>query len=83
MDGVNRLLLHDDRLLLHVNRLLNVRGLSNSFVNHQSANGRWNAPAPTATVPTNPLALGVSIPISMTMVLSHGRDAKGHEDEGN
>jgi hypothetical protein len=25
----------------------------------------------------------VSIPVSMTMVLSHGRDAKGHEDEGN
>ena len=80
--GVSWLLLNNDRLLLHINRLLNIGGLFDGFVDQQTTNDRRHTPAPTAAVTPNPWAMTVSMSITVA-VLRHGRNTQGHEDEGN
>ena len=84
--GVSWLLLNNDRLLLHINRLLNIGGLFDGFVDQQTTNDRGYTPAPTTAVPPNPRAMTVAMTraLSVTVaVLRHGRNTQGDEKEGN
>jgi len=84
--AVSGLLLNNDRLLLHIHRLLNIGGLFDGFVDQQTTNDRGYTPAPTTAVPPNPRAMTVAMTrtLSVTVaVLRHGRNTQGDEKEGN
>jgi hypothetical protein len=74
------LLLNINRLLLNINGLLHVGRLPNSFINQQTPNNSGNTPTPAAAITSGPLTMWIAVTMAM---LSHGRQAEGHEDEGN